>query len=99
MNIEFKDIPSKLADAFGAIRKYTVIIFILLVVGVYGFLTLRISSMQSVQPSAVGSTKQVTHAVTPHIDEKVVKQLQQLEDNSVSVKSLFDQARTNPFVE
>lgn len=84
-------------ELLGKLNRYAVVLFLLFVALVYGFLMLRIQSMQSVQPS--NSPAPGTVVATPHIDPKVVDQLQKLQDNSVSVKSLFDQARSNPFQE
>jgi len=99
MNLSIKDIPSKTVEALSRLGKYAVLLFILLLSIVYGFLVLRINSMQSAPPSSVSGSQKVTVVTTPHIDPKLVSQLQQLQDNSVSVKSLFDQARSNPFQE
>ena len=99
MNVNLKDIPAKVVELLGKVGKYAVLLFILLVAIVYGFLVMRINSMQSAPPSSVNGTQKVTTAATPRIDPKIVQQLQQLQDNSVSVKTLFDQARSNPFQE
>jgi len=97
MKLSIKDIPAKLMELLGKLNRYAVVLFLLLVALVYGFLVLRIQSMQNVQAS--NNPTPGTVVATPHIDQKVVEQLQQLQDNSVSVKSLFDQARSNPFQE
>ena len=97
MKLELKDIPGKLQELLGRFSRYYVVLFFVLVLGVYAFLMLRINNLQSAQPNTVSGATKVTTVVTPHIDPKVVQQLQQLQDNSVSVKTLFDQARSNPF--
>ncbi len=81
------------------LRRYSFLIFLAFVVLLYGFVVLRINSLTTAQPSsdAVASHVQATHSL--HIDKSVVNQLQSLQDNSVSVKSLFNQARDNPFQE
>jgi hypothetical protein len=35
----------------------------------------------------------------PQIDERTVDRIQQLEDRNVEIRSLFEQARDNPFSE
>lgn len=99
MNISLKDLPAKFLELLNSSKRYAVVVFILLVIGVYGFLVMRVNSLQTAQPSTVDGAAPVTPVATPHIDEKVIKQLQQLQDNSVQVKSLFDGARSNPFKE
>lgn len=90
-----------LADAIVAklegARRYSFVIFIVIVALLYSFLVLRINSLSSSQPTADAVSKQVKAARVPHIDQSVIDQLQSLQDNNVSVKSLFDSARSNPF--
>lgn len=96
---DLKSLPAKLGEALGKLKRYAVLVFVVLVAGIYGFLVLRVSSLQNAQPNTVSGTQKVTTVATPRIDPKLVQQLQQLQDNSVSVKSLFDNARSNPFQE
>lgn len=97
MKLELKDIPEKLAEVAASLKRYAVVLFLVLVAGVYAFLMFRINNLQTAQPDTVSGASKVTTVVTPHIDPQVLQQLQQLQDNSVSVKTLFDQARSNPF--
>jgi len=78
-------------------ERYSLILFIGLVVIVYGFVLFRINSLNNAQPSEATISSKVEAGKTLRIDPKVVQQLQSLQDNSVSVKTLFNQARDNPF--
>lgn len=78
-------------------RRYSLAAFVVFVVLIYGFLLLRIHSLSAAQPTADQVSSQVRSARIPHIDQSVVQQLQSLQDNSVNVQALFDQARNNPF--
>ncbi len=89
----------KLAARLAVLRRYSLVIFILFVAVLYGFLLLRVNSLGNAQPSQTSIDSQVQAAAIPHIDQKVVQQLQSLQDNSVTVKALFNQARNNPFQE
>jgi hypothetical protein len=90
-------ILSKLSGMFGKVRRYSLLIFIVFVALLYGFVAYKINSLAGAEPSSSDVTSQVNAAQVPRIDPAVVKQLQSLQDNSVSVQSLFDQARSNPF--
>jgi len=72
-------------------------LFLLLVIGVYGFIAWRISVLQQAQPSldTVSSKLQAS----THIDQATITKIKQLQDNSVNVKALFNNARNNPFQE
>jgi hypothetical protein len=80
-------------------KKYTSIMFVVLLVVLYGFTFMRIQSLRSAEPSPEAISSQVKATGVPQIDEKVVEKLRSLSDNSASVKTLFDQTRSNPFKE
>jgi hypothetical protein len=78
-------------------RRYSFLIFLVIVASLYGFLVLRINTLSAAAPSSDAVDSQVKAANVPHIDPKVVRQLKSLQDHSVSVQTLFDEARSNPF--
>ena len=92
-----QELIAKLVEQLSILRQYSFVIFIVFVVGLYSFLIIRVNSLSNAQPRPEDVTSQINTAAIPHIDQSVVKQLQSLQDNSVSVQSLFDQARSNPF--
>ena len=81
------------------VRRYSLVLFLVFVAVLYGFVLLRINSLTNAQPASDTVSSQVQAAHVPRIDPTVIKQLQSLQDNSVSVQALFDQARQNPFQE
>jgi Flp pilus assembly protein CpaB len=95
MNIDTKALAPLLLSKLEPFKRYRIIIFVIFVFGLYGYLILQTSSATGVQPSSAQQTA-ITKR-TPHIDAATVKQLEQLQDNSVSVKALFNEARSNPF--
>lgn len=76
--------------------RWSVGLFLGLVVILYGFVLFRINTLSNARPSDAQLSSQ-SAPVTPHIDPAIINQVQQLQDNSVSVQALFDQARSNPF--
>jgi hypothetical protein len=94
-----QDLIDKAAVILKQFRRYSFVLFLVFVALIYGFVLLRIDSLSNAQPSADAVSSQVQAANIPHIDPALVQQLQSLQDNSVSVKSLFNQARANPFQE
>jgi hypothetical protein len=96
---DLQSLLDKAAVAVGVFRRYSFLIFLIFVAAVYGFILYRISSLDSQQPSTDAVSSQVKAAQIPHINQSVVEQLQSLQDNSVSVKTLFNQARSNPFLQ
>lgn len=88
---------NKLRNLAAVVKHYSFIIFVVFVALLYGFIAYRINSLGNMEPSSNDVTSQVNAAQIPHIDQNVVKQLQSLQDNSVNVQTLFNQARSNPF--
>jgi len=77
--------------------RYAPILFFLLVAIVYGFVVLRINTLSNAQPSQSDIDAQTTTTPIPRIDPNTAKRLENLEDNSQNVQTLFDEARKNPF--
>ena len=93
------NVSEKLSDLFKQAKRYLPALFCLLLVGIYGFLVYRVSVLNSTEPSSSDVATQSRTAQVPRIDPAVVSQLKSLQDNSVSVQSLFVEARNNPFQE
>ncbi len=98
ININLKDLPQKFAGLGQKLLGLAPFLFILVVAGLYGFLLLRIATLSNIQPDASSVNSEIAK-LSPHIDQKAAHQLQGLEDNSVNVQTLFNQARNNPFGE
>lgn len=94
-----KSIPEALSGALARVARYRALVFLLVVAALYGFIFLRINTLGNAQPSADTIASQNNPIKQARIDKNVVKKLQSLQDNSVNVQTLFEQARTNPFQE
>ena len=96
-------LPPKIADTTSNVVtqlvKYKLLLFVLFIAGVYGFLVLTISSLSSMEPTREQISERSSPIKSAKVDKKIIRQLEQLQDNSVSVKALFDEARDNPFQE
>lgn len=79
---------------------YKAFLFFLALATLYGFIIWRINVLSNAPPSQsdiLSASKQAP--IQPHIDPATVSKIQSLQDNSVNVQSLFNQARQNPFQE
>ena len=79
------------------LRKYTWLALIVLVALLYGYVLIKINGFLSATPSSSAIASNLKTSVSPVINQNVVNQLNQLQNNSVSVQALFNQARSNPF--
>ncbi|HSX47176.1 MAG TPA: hypothetical protein VLF63_00220 [Patescibacteria group bacterium] len=93
----FKKYKYSALNMLKKVGRYKVVVFILFVAGIYTYIYLNISNYTNQQPTQDQIQGQVKAAAIPHIDQSVVEKLKSLQDNSVSVQSLFDQARNSPF--
>jgi hypothetical protein len=80
-------------------RRYAAVVLLVFLSCIYGFLAWRILVLSQAQPDASAVSSELKTVGVPKVDEDVVSKMQKLEDNSVSVQTLFDQARSNPFGE
>jgi len=92
-------LPPIVSTVLRQLNRYKVIVFVIIVAGVYAYILLQINSLSNAQPSAAQVSAQTSPIKSAHIDKTVVTQLQRLQDNSVNVQALFDTARNNPFQE
>ena len=97
--LTLSSVIDKLRAILAKVSPYKVVIFLVLVAGLYGFVVFRINALDSLQPTSDQVSAQNDPIRTAHIDPTVIKQLQSLQDHSVSVQTLFNQARNNPFQE
>lgn len=88
-----------LSKAGKVFLRYAAVLFIILLVGIFGFVGYQVVTARTAQPSDADIAAKIQATPTPHVDPNAVSQLQSLQDNSVNVKSLFDEARSNPFHE
>lgn len=99
LNLDLKNLPAgakKLANKF---KRFEVITFIVLLVGLYGFLILQISSSATREPTQAEVMEELGSVKRLRIDQASIDKIQQLEDQNVVVQSLFEDARQNPFSE
>jgi hypothetical protein len=89
---------SSLQNVLKQIAPYRIALFILLLVGMYGFLVWRVSTLANVEPDSTAVAAKAPPA-RPKIDKATLDKIKQLQDGSVNVQTLFNQARQNPFQE
>lgn len=97
--LDLQALKAKAGLVLTKLRQFSLILFLGFVAIVYGFILFRINSLSNMQPSPDSVTSQIQAAQVPHIDESTVKQLESLQNNSVNVQTLFNEARSNPFQE
>lgn len=96
-NLNIKALITKLQTALHKVDRYGVLIFIVAVVGAYGFLVFRINTLVTSDPGEDAVTEKLQGTQRAHIDQNTVNKIEQLESTNVQIKSLFQNTRDNPF--
>lgn len=99
MSIEIKDILPKLKTLFYELKRYTVVIFIVVLVIIYGFLAFKIGTISSIEPDEADVAEQLKGTKQLQVDQEAIDKILQLKDQNIAVQSLFESARDNPFQE
>lgn len=98
-SIDIKTLQASAGKLFASVNKYRGFIFFLLLTSLYGYIVWRINVLSSAPPKAADVTTAQQNTSLSGIPETTVQKLEGLEDNSVRVQSLFNEARQNPFQE
>ena len=99
LKININDLTKKILPIINKVRRYLIIIFIVIFALIYGFLVFRVNSLKRLEQTDEALTEKLSATKRPKIDQADINKIQQLQDNSVEVQSLFKQARDNPFQE
>lgn len=99
MNKYIVAITTKFHPLANALRRYRVAIFVISFLGIYTFLIMQVNMLSSKEPdpATVNSQQQTTKRLT--IDQGSIDRILELEEQNIDVRSLFEQARQNPFNE
>ncbi len=97
---QFQDLLAKLKPTLKLVlTRYMLLTLFLPFMVVYIFLVLRINQLSSAQPTAVEVDSKLQTIPQPKVDKNTLAKIQQLQDQNIQVKALFDEARQNPFAE
>ncbi len=99
MNFDLKDIPKKLSPIIEKLRGSLGFITILIVLGMFGFIVLKIRYYASVQPTQTAVDEKLQGLQRTRIDQAAIDRIENLESTNVDVRALFEEARDNPFQE
>jgi hypothetical protein len=98
-DLNTSELIDKLLGLAKRAQRFAPLFFCFFVAMIYAFVVYRVQILNASEPSQSDVTTQSQTASVPHIDPAVLHQLQLLQDNSVSVQTLFSESRSNPFQE
>ena len=94
MNLKLSQITAPLK----LIKRYYVVVFFISCLSIFGFIVMRISTLNNPPVSEELLSEQQSTKI-PHIDQDVLDKIKTLETENIQVRSLFEEARNNPFKE
>lgn len=95
MNIE--SFIEKLEPAKNFITRYKVLIFVITVVIVFSYMAFNISRYSNAEPTALQIDDKKTSIKVVKLDEKSIEKIKELQGKNISIESLFNNGRANPF--
>lgn len=83
--------------ALRLVSRYSFLLFLVIFAGMAGYLVSRIGYLSSLEPTADQISTKVSEVKKTNTDTESIQKLKELEGRSISIESLFDNGRTNPF--
>lgn len=99
MNADVKDLKPILLKLLKWLKRYGLIIALVIVAGMYASLIIQINLLNRREPTNQQVTERLEKIIQPSVNEDTVTKMKDLEENSKEVKTLFQEARDNPFKE
>jgi hypothetical protein len=95
--MKLNNITAKLTIAKDFASRYIVIIFVICVALIFGFLTLKIANYSNDEPTDDQIEERLGALQTVRLNDDAVQKIKELQDQNISLDSLFNNGRDNPF--
>lgn len=89
----------KLAVTLAFFKRFRFILTFIVFSVMYGYIMVQITAINEQQPSEKQISEKITASPRPKIEQELVDQITSLESQNVQVKTIFNEARKNPFSE
>lgn len=99
MKLDTDLILTKIKPVLVRLNQYRIFIFVLIFLGIYLYLVQHIGTLIQTEPTPITTETDLKPVTRLKVDQESVKQMTQLESQNIEVKTLFDNARGNPFTE
>ena len=98
-DIDLKSLKPLAKKLLKVLRRHLVFGAVMIVLLVYLFMVWHINNLAGQGPSAEDQANALAGANLPKVDKKAIAQIQALAASNTQIKSLFNDARNNPFQE
>jgi hypothetical protein len=90
-------LTTKLAPVKVFVVRYSVVLFIVSIVGIFVYMTLSIARYANLEPTSQQVDEKKASMTVVKLDEKSITKIKQLQDQNISIEVLFNNGRENPF--
>jgi hypothetical protein len=88
---------NQLKNIIKTAAKYKFFIYLIFILILYGYLIIKVADLNQINTNIVPNPKNNNILMPQTIKPTVINQLKNLNNNSVQVKTLFQNSRSNPF--
>lgn len=88
---------NQLKNIIKTAAKYKFFIYLIFILILYGYLIIKVADLNQINTNIIPNPKNNNILMPQTIKPTVINQLKNLNNNSVQVKTLFQNSRSNPF--
>lgn len=99
MKLDKTYLLDKLATTTAFVKRFRFLLVFLVFSAMFGYVIMQVNAVTSREPSETEISKKATAAPRTKVDEQLVEEITSLEEQNVQVKTIFNDARKNPFSE
>lgn len=99
MKLDTSNLLEQLLRATHILRQRAAIICFIIFAIIYGYIMVTVSNLSQQEPSETAVKEKLTKVAKPKVDESVAQTMLGLEERNVTIRSIFEEARANPFTE
>lgn len=99
MKLDKAAILNKLAVVIMFVKRFRFVIAFAVFSSMYAYILMQVNTISQQRPSEVKIAEKATSSPKTRVDEELVEQIASLEEQNVQVRTIFNEARKNPFSE
>ena len=99
MKLDKQLILEKLSIAAEFVKRFRFILVFTIFSVLYGYILIQVNGIIAKKPSESQISEKATAAPKTKIDPKLAEKITSLEDQNIQIKTIFSDARKNPFAE
>ena|SRR5688500_9768363 len=99
MKLDKNNLLDQLAVVIDFVKRFRFLVAFTIFSAMYGYTMTQVNNISSQQPSQAQINQKTSGTRGAKVDPELVEQIEALEDQNVQVKTIFNEARQNPFAE